>query len=155
MNCIKHVHEEALPGRKTCNRCKVNKKKNREKTKEAGFCPNHPKVIAAPGISLCAQCRVTYLDYKRQRPCMGSFYNFGVTPEIYDQMLTSQGGSCAIKGCGAIRNANGKKLAIDHDHVTGKIRGLLCTNHNTALGKFNDSVEQLQAAIDYLQSKKN
>jgi len=42
------------------------------------------------------------------------------------------------------------QLAIDHDHLTGKVRGRLCVGCNTGLGKLGDSVEGLQKAIDYL-----
>lgn len=52
---------------------------------------------------------------------------FGITWEQYDQMLSSQGGVCAL--CGD--PPKGKRLAVDHDHKTGKVRGLLCSfcNH--------------------------
>lgn len=55
-------------------------------------------------------------------------------------------GSCYI--CGGSH-----RLAIDHDHKTGRLRGLLCFEHNTALGKFNDSIEELEKAIIYLKSE--
>lgn len=43
-------------------------------------------------------------------------------------------------------------LAIDHDHKTGKIRGLLCTRCNTAIGLLNDNIDFLRRAIMYLNS---
>ena len=52
-------------------------------------------------------------------------------------------------------NINIKRLAIDHCHSTGKIRGLLCHACNTALGSFKDSIENLQCAINYLLSYAN
>jgi hypothetical protein len=61
-------------------------------------------------------------------------------------MLYKQGGKCGI--CGSV--SNGKRLAIDHDHETGRVRGLLCQQCNTALGLFKDQVELLKKAIDYL-----
>jgi fructose-1,6-bisphosphatase len=57
--------------------------------------------------------------------------NFGITLAEYDQMLEDQHGICAI--CGGV-NPDGKRLAVDHDHETGKVRGLLCTSCNTRLG---------------------
>lgn len=44
-----------------------------------------------------------------------------------------------------------QRLSIDHDHVTGKVRGLLCSKHNTALGMVNDSIEELEGLIAYLR----
>ena len=57
---------------------------------------------------------------------------FGLTLEQYQEMFEAQGGLCAL--C----NQEGQRrlLAVDHDHVTGRIRGLLCHICNTALGKF-------------------
>jgi hypothetical protein len=72
---------------------------------------------------------------------------FGLTPEQYDAMLLSQGGVCAI--CNMNRDA--RRLAVDHDHKTGKVRSLLCHFCNTALGKFLDDVEILKKAILYLE----
>jgi hypothetical protein len=70
------------------------------------------------------------------------------TVEEYDAMLQEQELGCAI--CGAESNKNGTRLCVDHCHTTGKIRGILCNDCNTTLGKFNDDVELLQNAIDYL-----
>lgn len=56
---------------------------------------------------------------------------FGITPERYDEMLAAQGGACAICGEGC---ASGRRLAVDHDHATGEVRGLLCMKCNTTLG---------------------
>jgi hypothetical protein len=44
-----------------------------------------------------------------------------------------------------------RKLAVDHNHVTGAVRALLCTNCNTGLGRFDDSRELLRRAIAYLE----
>ena len=79
---------------------------------------------------------------------------YNITPEQYIEMLIVQDHRCAI--CGnketALHNHSGKvqKLAIDHCHITGKVRGLLCQDCNRGLGKFHDNLQHLQKAIDYL-----
>lgn len=72
---------------------------------------------------------------------------WGLTIEQYEELLKRQNGVCAIcnKAC-----SSGRKLAIDHDHKTGRIRGLLCSNCNLGLGKFFDNKELLRKAISYL-----
>ena len=72
---------------------------------------------------------------------------FNLTKEQYLEMLEKQNHGCAI--CGG-KDIN-RKLAVDHCHTTGVIRGLLCSACNTSLGKFKDSVELLQKAIQYLK----
>ena len=78
---------------------------------------------------------------------------FGITLEEYDKKLNEQNGVCEI--CSepekSIRN---NFLAVDHSHETGKIRGLLCTNCNRALGLFKDNIELLEKAIKYLKKHK-
>jgi len=63
-------------------------------------------------------------------------------------MECAQGGVCAI--CGGI-NDNDDALSVDHDHETGRIRGLLCSKCNKGLGSFNDDPELLRKAIAYLE----
>lgn len=69
---------------------------------------------------------------------------YGLTFEQWDEMKLAQGGFCAI--CGLER-----PLAIDHNHVTGKVRALLCMHCNTAIGHLQDSVEVVAKALEYLK----
>ena len=71
---------------------------------------------------------------------------FGITPEQYDIRLQQQQGVCAI----CEKNAGPKMLAVDHCHETGEIRGLLCFDCNTAIGKLGDNVAGLTKALAYL-----
>ena len=73
--------------------------------------------------------------------------NFGITLEQYNTMLQGQGKTCAVCNC---KCATGKRLAVDHCHGTGKIRGLLCTGCNTSLGALKDSPTILASALRYL-----
>lgn len=74
------------------------------------------------------------------------------TTEEYTNLLVEQNYGCAI--CGAKSNKNGSRLCVDHCHTTGNIRGLLCHDCNTTLGKFNDDISLLLKAITYLEKYK-
>ena len=75
---------------------------------------------------------------------------FGITSDEYDQMLHLQGGKCAI--CHTTECKSGVAFAVDHCHTTGQIRGLLCRDCNTSLGKFNDDIRILRQAVRYLEA---
>jgi ribosomal protein L37E len=77
---------------------------------------------------------------------------FDISLEEYDALLASQQGVCAICGRPEIRSYKGKakKLSVDHDHTTGKIRGLLCYKCNLGIGQFEDSIKLLDKAKEYL-----
>lgn len=82
-------------------------------------------------------------------------HKYGISLEEYKEMLTNQGGKCAI--CKATENnTTGDRkdwnFAVDHDHKTGKVRGLLCNNCNRALGLFKDSANLLAEAKKYLET---
>jgi len=74
---------------------------------------------------------------------------FDITPTRYDEMLQEQNGCCAI--CGRHFNEFKKSLAVDHNHTSGAIRGLLCSRCNMMLGYAQDSPKILQNAIEYLK----
>jgi hypothetical protein len=80
---------------------------------------------------------------------------YGLSREQYDVMVVAQSGACGIcKGPPNGKACNGrehKRFDVDHDHVTGKVRGLLCHACNVMLGQARDRVDVLQAAILWLQ----
>lgn len=79
---------------------------------------------------------------------------YGITPEQYEAMLLEQGGRCAI--CQTDRPNNGygdRWFDIDHDHTTGKVRGLLCRKCNAMLGHLEKDAEHLADAYRYLGFK--
>lgn len=79
---------------------------------------------------------------------------YGLTPEEYELMRAEQDDKCAICNEAEIDTWRGhvKDLAVDHDHNTGQVRGLLCAQCNTGIGKFKDNPELLKAAIAYLET---
>jgi hypothetical protein len=74
---------------------------------------------------------------------------YGITEDDYNNMFIKQNGCCRI--CGKHQTELIKKFHIDHCHTTGVVRGLLCSDCNMSLGKFEDSIDILQRAIDYLK----
>ena len=72
---------------------------------------------------------------------------YGITIEQVEQMAKDQGGLCA---CCPIELAKAKKVCVDHDHVTRRVRGLLCDQCNKGLGHFSDDSARLRRAADYL-----
>lgn len=87
-------------------------------------------------------------EYRRAKYLMGYY---GITPAEYEHMLISQNGCCAI--CKR-KPAKGKRLAIDHDHITGKIRGLLCFRCNFGLSFFSENPLFFARASKYLTTNK-
>ncbi len=79
-------------------------------------------------------------------------HKFGMTVEDYYRMVEAQGNRCAI--CGqpeqVTRNSKIKRLAVDHDHRTGVVRGLLCQACNVGLGGFKDDPNLVLAAAFHL-----
>ena len=81
----------------------------------------------------------------------------GIEPAEYDALLDAQDGCCAIcKGLCITKTDTGiqKSLAVDHDHETGAVRGLLCARCNTAIGLLEDDPARIAAALAYLASHK-
>ncbi len=78
-------------------------------------------------------------------------YKFGISLDLYMSILKEQNYSCAICQC---VNASGRDLAVDHNHTTGEVRGLLCSACNSGLGHFRDSIYLISKAQDYLQKGK-
>jgi hypothetical protein len=71
----------------------------------------------------------------------------GCTPGMYEDLFEKQGGLCAI--CGK-PNIGGRRLAVDHDHATNRVRGLLCNLCNAGLGAFKDNETMIRRALEYL-----
>lgn len=83
--------------------------------------------------------------------------DFGLCIEEFDRMVNEQNNLCKL--CGrpeTTKHQSGKTkdLAVDHDHLTGKIRGLLCWVCNTGIGKLQDSPELLRKAADYIENSR-
>jgi len=82
--------------------------------------------------------------------------NYGITQKEYNEIYLRQGGVCAICGNKEIIKINGKvkSLSIDHNHITGEIRGLLCHYCNVAIGILKEDISIFQKCIEYLKMTK-
>ena len=78
---------------------------------------------------------------------------YDIDSKTYYEMHEAQNGACAIckEPERSLMGGKPMRLAVDHDHATGKVRALLCSTCNTSLGGFQDSPKLLQAAIEYLK----
>jgi hypothetical protein len=100
------------------------------------------------GEEILERRRKRYSPEKRRAAGLRGLY--GITLEDFEAMLVAQGGACAV--CGKTRpGGRGNRFHVDHDHVTDRIRGLLCTSCNLILGHAKDQIPVLAALIGYLQ----
>jgi hypothetical protein len=98
------------------------------------------------------EIRTRHRDWRRARPEYRKWEHlrrYGITQEFYEELLAEQGGRCEI--CGTTDPGERRTLfCVDHDHETGKIRGLLCARCNKGLGAFGDDPARVAAAASYL-----
>lgn len=124
---------DAPPGTKWCNRCE-------QYRPVTDFGPRRDRAALAP---YCIPCTSVYGFEVRLRK------EYGLTLAEYEAMADKQGGRCAI----CLRKPAARRLAVDHNHKTGRIRGLLCTRCNhKLLGASNEDSAILRRAADYLDS---
>lgn len=72
---------------------------------------------------------------------------YNITPKDYNAMLEAQGGVCAA--CG--NHPEGLHLNVDHNHATGRVRGLLCSSCNLALGNVYEDIKILEGLVSYIR----
>lgn len=87
-----------------------------------------------------------YRDIKKNQDLKKSYK---ITLDDYNRMLAEQGESCKI--CSTHQNQLKRRLCVDHDHATGKVRGLLCDTCNRSLGLLKDNIEVMKKAVKYLE----
>lgn len=79
--------------------------------------------------------------------------NYRIRIEDFERMYKEQNGQCNI--CNKDIPYRGKLIAVDHCHTTGKVRSILCSKCNIGLGQFNEDLELMQKAINYLTLHKS
>lgn len=145
-------------------------KTKREKLIEQGlsYCPkcDETKSLSeftkdkhtAFGIAIyCKTChrkkgKNRYVTHKNEHKNNHLKSDYNITLEQYNEMLIKQNNKCAI--CGNMNNIN-RLMCVDHNHLNGKIRGLLCNRCNMGIGSFIDDIDLLKKAIKYLENNGN
>jgi hypothetical protein len=128
-----------MPLEHVCKECKQEKPKTVRKID-----PRSLKV-GAP------RCRTHYLALKAAQKKRSHERHvqkeFNLLPGEYERLYKAQGGKCWFPNCRA--TGKKRKLAVDHDHVTGEVRGLVCYNHNYyLLGMFANDLDDAKAYIE-------
>lgn len=129
-----------------CGRCRATKPLDQFYTK--GRAAKYPGRLSSLE-STCKAC-IAVINVRRKvtKPWLKS--SFGITAEDWNKMFAAQNGCCAI----CLRHQaeiSRRQLSVDHDHETGKVRGLLCHNCNIAIGLMKEDPFALSSAAKYLQ----
>lgn len=131
---------------KLCNNCKQKKPLedfyNRGNNSYSSYCKSCIVVTNK------ARRKTGKITTKEQNRIHSLKSNYNLTKKEYDKLYNDQHGKCAI--CGIPETELKRNLCVDHDHKTGKIRGLLCTLCNQGLGSFKDNQSNIENALYYL-----
>lgn len=98
------------------------------------------------------RCRIYNLKNPEQIENRRLLNLYGISLEEYNQQEQDQNECCAL--CGNHKSIDKRRLAVDHDHVTGKIRKLICRRCNNALGCANDDPVLLRKMAEYIEEYK-
>lgn len=106
-----------------------------------------PDLVLQRGRESSLRWKARHPDLARAAEERQKLRKYGLTVTDYQKMFDAQGGVCAIckDAC-----PSGRRLAVDHDAPTGKVRGLLCMNCNNGIGRFGHDLKRLLAAAEYL-----
>lgn len=140
--------EDPAPGFKRCTKCGKHKElssfyKGRSECKECGA---EYKLLAKESGKLEVWRKNSDKNRRKSKREFELQKKYGLTPEQYEDLLNRQNGCCAI-----CKQKPKTYICVDHCHTSKRVRGLLCSTCNTALGLLNDNLELLENAIQYLR----
>ena len=110
------------------------------------------------GDSYCSECkRIRSKEARKKNPEMTAIYGrranlrrfYNLEESEYDKLFDNQNSKCAI--CSKDLERISRSTHVDHNHLTGEVRGILCHHCNTAIGLFGDDINKLKSAIKYLE----
>jgi hypothetical protein len=142
---IKNIKTKRFCSRLCKNRClsKRNQKLKRKSYK---------------GVKLCVYCGKEFFSTRKSHICCSHpcstkvaqlSRDFGLTITKYNALIEKQEGKCPV--CGVHQRDLKITLCVDHNHGTGKVRGLLCSNCNIGLGLIGDTLEKAERLVQYLK----
>ena len=105
------------------------------------------------GIESAERYKKSHKGLKNRRKGALS-YKYKITEQRYFEILENQVGLCAICGSASPGRKGSENFAVDHNHTTKEVRGLLCHPCNVMIGLAKDSIEILETAIKYLKHYK-
>lgn len=150
-------HPQMRDGRlNECNSCRGKRRRElikldpsrreRERRRHRAWVRAHPKAYAESRRRSNAKYRDSIQPKKRNRRLQRKY---GLTAEQVDAWIERVGNRCEV--CGDPPAGRWRRLHIDHDHTTGKVRGLLCVGCNRAIGYLNDDPERAERVAVYLR----
>ena len=126
---------------------------------QRSYCAAHPERVRARAKTyreahkpkIAADLAEYYRTHLKEARAYNLKTKYGLTVAGFDTMLAGQGGACAICGTSDFSSGRAGRPAVDHDHDTGAIRGLLCLRCNVGLGAFKERADLIRAAAGYLE----
>ena len=112
----------------------------------ASLSPEKRKQYSASSVFKTPEQKQNRSRYMRSRNLK---LKYGMTTSDWSTLFAAQGESCAI--CKSPKPGNKLGWSTDHDHLTGKVRGILCRSCNLMLGNAEDNAERMQLAVAYLK----
>lgn len=138
----------AICSDKQCRKC--------GEAKPASFFHKHSKTKdkLSPYCKSCANARASqhYKSNPFRRWCFNVKRLYGITAIQYFMILDQQGGKCAVCGGDEIDSKRNDRMPVDHCHETGRVRGILCTSCNRAIGLMKDNAAIMRKAATYLEN---
>lgn len=137
---------------KTCSNCFKEKSGRFTKT---GWCRScYEKDLITRNTDYAERQKANSREWAKNNKTVKRYYDwsyhilqtYGISAEQYHTMLENQGGGCKLCGRKPVKN----KLPVDHDHSNGRVRGILCTPCNRAVGIVEKNIDKL---VDYLKEK--